>query len=154
MKLFNFFPCLWVIFALLDPDPGTPLNPDPDPQHWVQQQQQSPKKWPTSRFLIAGRRGTAGGTVWGGRDVSLPRLLLGGPLDGAGRSRRLLLAHQQRVKLGVFVSGLGGRRRRGVCLRKKQCCGIVTIFYGSGSNFGKVKVPVPTFKKLRFRLRI
>ena len=24
---------MWVIFALLDPDPGTPLNPDPDPQH-------------------------------------------------------------------------------------------------------------------------
>jgi hypothetical protein len=34
-----FFQCLWVIFALLDPDqdcesPGIPLNPDPDPQHW------------------------------------------------------------------------------------------------------------------------
>ncbi len=33
MKFFNFLLCLWVIFALLDPDPGTdpgtPLNPDP-----------------------------------------------------------------------------------------------------------------------------
>ncbi len=25
----NFFRFLWVIFALLDPDPGTPMNPDP-----------------------------------------------------------------------------------------------------------------------------
>ncbi len=37
MKIFNFFLCLWVIFALLDPDPdtdpGTPFYPDP--QHWV-----------------------------------------------------------------------------------------------------------------------
>ncbi len=32
MKVINFFLCLWVIFALLDPDtdPGTPLNPDPN----------------------------------------------------------------------------------------------------------------------------
>jgi hypothetical protein len=31
MKVINFFQCLWVIFALLDPDTdqGTPLNPDP-----------------------------------------------------------------------------------------------------------------------------
>ncbi len=31
MKFINFFLCLWVIFALLDPDtvPGIPLNPDP-----------------------------------------------------------------------------------------------------------------------------
>ncbi len=31
MKFINFFLCLWVIFALLDPDPdpGTSLNPDP-----------------------------------------------------------------------------------------------------------------------------
>ncbi len=51
----------------------------------------------------------------------------------------------------------------------KQCCGTVTIFYGSGSgsgsNFWKVMVPVPTFKnvmvpvpvptfeKLRFRFQ-
>jgi hypothetical protein len=35
MKFITFFLCLWVIFALLDPDPdkGTPLNPDPDPQN-------------------------------------------------------------------------------------------------------------------------
>ncbi len=40
MKFINFFLCLWVIFALLDtdPDPGTPLHPDPfrirsGPQH-------------------------------------------------------------------------------------------------------------------------
>jgi hypothetical protein len=33
MKFINFFLFLWVIFALLDPDPGTPLNPAPDPQH-------------------------------------------------------------------------------------------------------------------------
>jgi hypothetical protein len=24
-----------------------------------------------------------------------------------------------------------------------QCCGTVTIYYGSGSDFGKVMVPVP-----------
>jgi hypothetical protein len=31
MKFINFLLCLWVIFPLLDPDPdpGTPLNPDP-----------------------------------------------------------------------------------------------------------------------------
>jgi hypothetical protein len=35
MKCINFFLCLWVIFALLDPDtdPGTPLHPDP--HHWL-----------------------------------------------------------------------------------------------------------------------
>jgi hypothetical protein len=32
MTFILFFLCLWVIFALLDPDPGIPLNPDP--QHW------------------------------------------------------------------------------------------------------------------------
>jgi hypothetical protein len=41
----NFFLCLLVIFALLDLDPGTPLNPDSiriririrmrDPLHWI-----------------------------------------------------------------------------------------------------------------------
>ncbi len=49
----------------------------------------------------------------------------------------------------------------------RQCCGTVTIFYGSGSYFWKVLVPVPvptfekvmvpvpapTFEKLRFRFR-
>jgi hypothetical protein len=32
MKFFNFFLLLWVIFALLDPDPDslTRLNPDPN----------------------------------------------------------------------------------------------------------------------------
>ncbi len=38
-----------------------------------------------------------------------------------------------------------------------QCCGTVTIFYssgcGSGYDFWKVMVPVPTFDKLRFRFR-
>ncbi len=34
-----------------------------------------------------------------------------------------------------------------------QRCGIVTIFYGSGSDFWKVMVPVPTFEKLWFRFR-
>ncbi len=36
-----------------------------------------------------------------------------------------------------------------------QCCGTVTIFYGSGSDFLKVMVPVPVsnFEKLRFRFR-
>ncbi len=29
-----------------------------------------------------------------------------------------------------------------------QCCGTVTIFYGSGSDFWKVMVPVPTFDKV------
>jgi hypothetical protein len=39
-------------------------------------------------------------------------------------------------------------------LTQRQCCGTVTIFYGSGSNFLKVPVLVPTFAKLRFRFRI
>jgi hypothetical protein len=36
IKFINFFLYVCVIFALLDPDtdPGTPLNPDPDPEHW------------------------------------------------------------------------------------------------------------------------
>jgi hypothetical protein len=29
MKFINFFLCLWIIFALLDTDPWTPLKPDP-----------------------------------------------------------------------------------------------------------------------------
>ncbi len=37
-----------------------------------------------------------------------------------------------------------------------QCCETVTIFYGSGSDFWTVTVPipVPTFEKLRFQLHI
>jgi hypothetical protein len=44
MRFINLFLCLWVIFALLDPDPDCesgfgygsrdPSNPDPDPLHW------------------------------------------------------------------------------------------------------------------------
>jgi len=36
-----------------------------------------------------------------------------------------------------------------------QCCGTVTIYYGSGScsDFWKVMVPVPTFEKWWFRFR-
>ncbi len=34
---------------------------------------------------------------------------------------------------------------------KSQLCGTVAIFYGSGSDFWTVMVPVPTFKKLWFR---
>jgi hypothetical protein len=43
MNSYNFFLLLWVIFALLDPDPLTRLNPDipdpdtdPDPQPWCE----------------------------------------------------------------------------------------------------------------------
>jgi hypothetical protein len=32
MNFYNFFLLLWAIFALLDPDPLTQLNPDSDPQ--------------------------------------------------------------------------------------------------------------------------
>ncbi len=35
MNFINCFLCLWVVFGLLDPNPGTPLNPDPDPQHCI-----------------------------------------------------------------------------------------------------------------------
>ncbi len=36
MKILYFFLYLWVIFALLDPDPdpATQINADPDPQLW------------------------------------------------------------------------------------------------------------------------
>jgi hypothetical protein len=36
-----------------------------------------------------------------------------------------------------------------------QCCGTITIFYGSGSgsDFRQVTVPVQTSDKLRFRFR-
>jgi hypothetical protein len=32
MKILNFFLYMWFIFALLDPDPATQINADPDPQ--------------------------------------------------------------------------------------------------------------------------
>jgi hypothetical protein len=37
MKFVKFFPIFVGYFALLDPDtdPGTPLNLDPDPPHWL-----------------------------------------------------------------------------------------------------------------------
>ncbi len=35
MKFLNFFPLLWVISPLLDPDPLTQLNPDPQPRFQV-----------------------------------------------------------------------------------------------------------------------
>jgi hypothetical protein len=35
MKILYFFLHLWVIFALLDPDPATQINADPDPQPWL-----------------------------------------------------------------------------------------------------------------------
>jgi hypothetical protein len=35
-----------------------------------------------------------------------------------------------------------------------QCCGAVTIFYGSGSDFRQVTVTAPIFGKLRFRFRV
>jgi hypothetical protein len=31
MKILDFFLFLWVIFALLDPDPATQISADPDP---------------------------------------------------------------------------------------------------------------------------
>jgi hypothetical protein len=36
MKILDFFLILWVIFALLDPDPdpATQINADPDPKPW------------------------------------------------------------------------------------------------------------------------
>jgi hypothetical protein len=34
MKILYFFLYLWVIFALLDPDPATQINADPDRQPW------------------------------------------------------------------------------------------------------------------------
>jgi hypothetical protein len=35
IKILYFFSHLWVIFALLDPDPATQINADPDPQPWL-----------------------------------------------------------------------------------------------------------------------
>jgi hypothetical protein len=32
MKILYFFLYLWVIFALLNPDPATQINADPDPE--------------------------------------------------------------------------------------------------------------------------
>jgi hypothetical protein len=34
MKFLYFFLFLWVIFALLDPDPAIPINADPEPKPW------------------------------------------------------------------------------------------------------------------------
>jgi hypothetical protein len=51
LKFINFFLCLWVIFALRDPDmdPGTPLNPDPYPQHWWKH-----LRWKSGLFTLLG----------------------------------------------------------------------------------------------------
>jgi hypothetical protein len=35
IQYLSFFLYLWVIFALLDPDPATQINADPDPQQWL-----------------------------------------------------------------------------------------------------------------------
>ncbi len=35
MKILDFFLFLWVIFALLDPDPATQIDADPDPKPWI-----------------------------------------------------------------------------------------------------------------------
>jgi len=49
MNLNNFFLLLWVIFALLDPNPDlvTRLNPDPDPDP-----QPCPHQWLFSRISV------------------------------------------------------------------------------------------------------
>ncbi len=36
----------------------------------------------------------------------------------------------------------------------RQCCGTVTIFYGSGSDFWKDIVPVPTFEKVMVQVPV
>ncbi len=62
MKVLHFFLLLWVIFALLDPDPNSesgstdPIesgsNPDPDPQPWMQCTTRQGRKT-TRRYLHA-----------------------------------------------------------------------------------------------------
>ena len=84
-----------------------------DPEHWVIL---------TPGLLVAGWGRAAGWTVGGGREVPLPRVLLGRFL-GAGR----LFVGKQGVKLRVLVGWLG---RRGIGLSIdwrincfKSCCG-------------------------------
>ncbi len=80
------------------------------------------------------------------------------------KKKNFLKLHLQRSK--VKKKSQSSRELR-FFLHSYQCCGTVTIFYGSGSNFWKVMVPVPvptfetvmvpvpvsTYKKLRFRFR-
>jgi hypothetical protein len=44
MKILNFFLFLWVIFALMDPDPDPQLNADPDPATQINADL-DPKPW-------------------------------------------------------------------------------------------------------------
>ncbi len=67
--------------------------------------------------------------------------------------RRLNIRPSQARNLPIFLHA-----RYAACHTSPQCCGTLTIFYGSGSgsDFWKVMVPVPvpTFEKLWFRFRL
>jgi hypothetical protein len=60
-----------------------------------------------------------------------------------------LYSYSWKIQLMMLIPG------NRVTVPLMQCCGTVTIFYGSGSgsDFWKVMVPVPTFEKLWFRFR-
>ena len=53
MKILEFFLFLWVIFALLDPDPdpATQINADPDPATQINADP-DPKPWLTVSFTL------------------------------------------------------------------------------------------------------
>ncbi len=51
MKILAFFLFLWVIFALLDPDPATQINADPDPATQINADP-DPKPWLTVSFTL------------------------------------------------------------------------------------------------------
>jgi hypothetical protein len=93
------------------------------------------------------------------------------PSDSAGSSPSIvgnctllpLIAPVQRSTLKQNLVHLSYKSISTYRLNFYQCCGTVTIFYGSSSDFWKVMVPVPTFEKvmvpvstfenLRFRFR-
>ncbi len=103
MKILYFFLYLWVIFALLDPDPATQMNTDPDPQppvamHWcsldegLRAAQGSPAQ-------PAGAGGGEGAGEDGGRPPADEEVHRGNERDqsaaGAGRYRKSLQSIMQ-----------------------------------------------------------
>jgi hypothetical protein len=49
---------IWTMIANQNPDPGTPLNPDPDPQHWIMMRNTKNHLFGRYRYLGTYRTGT------------------------------------------------------------------------------------------------